>query len=116
MGEWKEDALHHKYDPLPEDDPRHRKKAKKQRERSDHKHEYETVAIMGAGAYYRDGEIYEHPYIGKRCKVCGRLCNNWKSLRGADKVPDGMRVFRIDGLLALLVAKVLTEDMEVKDE
>ena len=40
-----EDSLRHKYDPLPEDAPRHRKKSKKRHVRSDHKHEYEKVCI-----------------------------------------------------------------------
>lgn len=113
MSYWGDEVLHHKYDPLPEDAPRHRKKAKKNRVRSNHKHEYEKVAI-DAGCYvYSRGK--ERPYlcIGKRCRICGKLSDVKFGDTGISKPPEGMRLYKVDGLMELLKLKYLSDHDEV---
>lgn len=109
--DWKEDALHHKYDPLPEE-PRHRKKAKKRHVKSDHKHEYEEIAI-DAGTYTISmGERRKNYHMGMRCRVCGRLHNvrfsNWR-----EEPPEDLPLYKVDGLKGLF-AKELGEDGRVR--
>lgn len=111
MSKWDEEALRHKYDPLPEDAPRHRKKAKKRHVRSDHRHEYEDVCVDTGSYEVRHGGE-RHPYysVARRCRVCGRLLYVKSSLR---EVPDGMKLFRCKDILELLCARELPESKEV---
>ena len=109
--DWKEDALHHKYDPLPEDAPRHRKKAKRRHVRSDHKHEYEWV--------YVNDHVYEicngMRLILKtveRCKVCGRTRGRMRC--GLSEPPEGARYFEVKDFFTLFRMTELPEDLEVK--
>lgn len=110
MSDWKEDAIRHKYAPLP-DEPRHKKKAKKQHVRSDHRHEYEVVCVdEGTYVINRTGRHKEYTKA-ERCKICGRLRDarfgGW-----LDSPPEGMRLFVVDGITALF-DKYLPEDKEV---
>lgn len=110
----KEDELRRKYAPIP-DEPRHKKKAKKRHVRSDHKHVYEEVCI-DADTYsydYQKREKVKKYQIGKRCMICGRLDDvTWDNRH--DEPPKGMRLFKVDGIKGLF-AKVLSEDLEVKE-
>ena len=109
--DWKEDAIRHKYAPLP-DEPRHRKKAKKRHVRSDHKHEYEEVAI-DAGTYTRsNGKRSESYHKGMRCKVCGRL-HNVRFWTWYGEPPKDMPLYEVDGLKGLF-AKELGEERRVR--
>ena len=105
MGRTVDDVTRYKYDPIPEDGPRHRKRPKREHVRSDHRHEYEDVCI-DAQTFVRGLPRY---YIGRRCVICGRLQDTSRTV--AD-IPEGMRVFVVDGFLGLL-AKKLPDDMEV---
>lgn len=114
MSELKYDAVRHKYHPLPEDGPKHKKKAKKTHTRADHKHEYEEVCVDAHAHIYRRSEGRIHVYfLGTRCKVCGRLYNLKLGSRITEP-PDGMRLFDVDGTFALLDMKVLPDEMEVR--
>lgn len=106
------ESLRHKYDPLPEDAPRHRKKARTRRVRSDHRHEYEDVCIDAHAAVYRHGERRRVYYTGTRCRVCGKLAD---VRMGASlyEPPEGMALYEVDGLLALLDMKVLPDSARV---
>ena len=64
--DWKAEEIKRRYAPTP-DEPRHRKKARKRHVRSDHKHEYERVAI--------DTHTSEVGKTGRR-KVYHSLCKN----------------------------------------
>ena len=112
MSDWKEDTLRHKYDPLPEDAPRHRKKLKKKRVRSDHKHEYETVCIDAHSVIYRRGEKIPYLYLGKRCRICGRL-NDWRHTNLSEP-PDGMQLYEVPNWGYLWGKKKIPEEMRVK--
>ena len=111
MSGWHEDVLRHKYAPLPEEGPRHRKRAKKAHVRSDHRHEYEDVCV-DAHTYTvtREGRFPAY-YVAERCRICGRVGD----VRGCrnHEPPDGMRLFEVRDLIALLGAKFITEDKEV---
>lgn len=112
MSDWYDDVLHHKYDPLPEDAPRHRKKSKKKRVRSDHKHEYETVCIDAHNEQVtREGRFPSY-CLGTRCRICGRLQDVkwWQSIR---EPPDGMPLYEVDSLLALIPMKELPEEKRI---
>lgn len=105
--DWKEDALRHKYDPLPEE-PRHRKKAKRRHVRSDHKHEYEKVAIDAGDWLVGKGKQYR---IHTRCKICGRL----QDFKGyVSEVPNGMALYELDGMMELLLTKELGDERLVR--
>lgn len=115
MREWGDEILRHKYDPLPEDAPRHKKKAKKHHVRSDHRHEYEDVCVdTHSYVVRRGGERYPYYSVARRCKVCGRLydISMRSSLR---EVPDGMRLFRCKDVLELLCARELPDSKEVTE-
>ena len=101
----------HKQAPIP-DEPRPKKKAVKKRVRSDHRHEYEWVAV-DADCYYTNG-TGRHAYypIAERCRICGRLADVRFST-DTEQVPDGMRLFKIDRWLSLL-DRYLPDDKEVK--
>ena len=79
----------YKYNPIP-DEPRYRKKAKKVRMRSDHRHEYEEVAVNAGGIYC----------IATRCKVCGRLYD-FKTKRSVNEVPDGLPLYKAESIVQL---------------
>ena len=113
MSEWKEDAIRHKYDPLPEDGPRHKKKAKRKHVRSDHKHEYEEVCIDAHAHVYRRGVGRVHVYfMGTRCRVCGRL-HDLRLGGSITEPPKGMRLFEVGGTFALIDMRVLPDETEV---
>ena len=109
MGDWHEDALRHKYDPLPENAPRHRKKAKKKHVRSDHKHEYEQVCIDSHTYVCRHGAKVKCYYIATRCKVCGRV-GDVKVSRGLHEPPDGMPLYDVPDFF---IVKSLPDEMRV---
>ena len=113
MSDWHEDALHHKYDPLPDDGPRHRKKAKKRHVRSDHKHEYEVVAIDFHSCVIRRGVRFPYLATASRCKVCGRLGDMRMHAIEGTNPPEGMRLFEVGGFFELLDMKAIPDDMEV---
>ena len=113
MSDWKEDSLHHKYDPLPEE-PRHSKKARKRHVRSDHRHEYETVCIDAHTETVTRGGTFPSYSIGTRCRICGRLqdVKLWQYVR---EPPDGMPLYEVDSILKLMMMKVLPDEMKVRD-
>lgn len=113
MSDWHEDVLRHKYDPLPEEPPRYRKKSKKKRVRSDHKHVYENVVVDSPHAYVirRDGR-HKAWHRVTRCKVCGRIDNMW-SHAYLDEYPEDMPLYRVDNFFELWLAKTLPEDRRV---
>jgi len=109
--DWKEDALRHKYDPLP-DEPRHRKKAKKRHVRSDHRHDYEKVAVDAHSCVLSNGEREPLVYVMDRCKVCGRTGGrSWSRLKS--DIPDDMHVYDVGGIMGLF-AKELGEELRVR--
>ena len=112
MSDWHEDALHHKYDPLPEDAPRHRKKAKKKHVRSDHKHEYEQVCIDGHSYVYRHGAKLKYYYLATRCKVCGRI-GDVRFSPGLHEPPDGMPLYDVPDFWSPVFTKLLPDEMRV---
>lgn len=109
--DWKEDALHHKYDPLPEE-PRHRKKARKKHVRSDHKHDYEEVAIADGTYTVVNGERSKNYHRGMRCKVCGRLRDVRFGWSG-EEPPEDMPLYEVDSFVGLL-AKELGDERRVR--
>ena len=113
MSDWKEDSLHHKYDPLPEE-PRHRKKARKRRVRSDHKHVYETVCVdTHSWVRTRDGEFSSY-HMCVRCKLCGRI-QDIKLWRFEPEPPEDMPLYEVEDFFDLVSMKVLPESMKVRD-
>ena len=112
MSDWHEDALRHKYAPLPEEGPRHRKRAKKPHVRSDHRHEYEDVCV-DAHTYdvTREGRFHAY-YVAERCRICGRV-RDVRVCRDHEPT-EGMRLFEVRDLITLLVAKFITDEMEVR--
>ena len=113
LSDWHEDALHHKYDPLPEEGPRHKKKAKKRHVRSDHKHEYETVCVDAHSFVSTRGGWRPYIHFIKRCKVCGRIGD--VSIRpGVHEPPEDIPLYEVDDWLSLWTGKVLPEEKRVK--
>lgn len=108
--DWKEDAIHHKYAPIPEDEPRHKKKAKKRHVRSDHRHEYEKVCIDAHSYVLFHGKRTPYMYEGVRCKVCGRL-KDVRTMSDWHEPPESMRLFVVDDFLALF-DKYLPDEKE----
>lgn len=113
MSEWKEDALHHKYDPLP-DEPRHKKKRKRCHVRSDHKHEYEKVCVDTHNYVLSRKGRFPIYLIAKRCKICGRV-GDWLMVRDVHEPPKGMRLFEAEDYLELALAKEIPDWMEVRE-
>ena len=114
LSDWHKDALRYKYDPIPEDGPRHRKKAKKRRVRSDHKHEYEKVCIDDHSyVYTRDGRLRKYT-IATRCKVCGRLQDVLLGSRGCYEPPEGMPLYEVRDFLELMEMRELPEEKRVR--
>ena len=99
----------HRQAPIP-DEPRTRKKAVKQRDRSDHKHEYERIVIDAHTYEYSHGEKRPVFYVGERCRICGRLGNVY--FRNVYST-EGMRLFEVDDWRELM-ERYLPEDKEVK--
>lgn len=113
MGDWAEDALRHKYDPLPEDAPRHRKKSKKRHAKSDHKHEYEEVCVDAHTESFAHKEYVPTFHIAVRCRVCGRL-QNVKLWQFVDKPPDDMPLYEVDDFYELVTMKELPDGRRIR--
>jgi len=112
MSDWKESAIRHKYDPLP-DEARGRKKSKKRHVRSDHKHDYENVCIDAHDKVWIHGDGTHRYYrIGERCRVCGRLAS-YSSFDRLREPPEGMPLYDVGGLDGLF-EKYLSEDKRVR--
>ena len=81
-----------RYDPM-EETPRHRRKHKRKRVRSDHKHDYELVCV-DSSMFVRSGGETEHLYeSAERCRVCGRVARyRFDQWRG--EPPKGLRLFK----------------------
>ena len=112
MSDWKEDALRHKYDPLP-DEPRHKKKSVKKRVRSDHKHMYENVAVNTHSCVLSKGTRTPFYYICKRCKVCGRIGNGTME-RNVDDLPDDMPIYEVADIIEWSGMRSLPEEKRVR--
>lgn len=113
MSDWHEDALRHKYDPLPEDGPRHRKKAKKRHVRSDHRHEYETVCVDAHSFVWREGAKVPYMTVVSRCKLCGRV-GDVQFRSDINEPPDDMPLYKVDGWDYLFNHKELPEERRVR--
>ena len=107
-----EDSLRHKYTPLP-DEPRYKKKAKKRRVRSDHKHEYEDVCVDAHSHLLAHGTRQPIYYIGTRCKVCGRL-QNVRLRYDVHEPPEDMPLYEVRDFLELAVMRELPESRMVR--
>lgn len=112
MREYGDEILRHKYDPLPEDAPRHRKKAKKRHLRSSHRHEYEDVCVDAHTAAFTHCGRQPYFHVARRCRVCGRL-QNVTCKRVGWVPPDGMRRFDCEDIIELWRARELPESKEV---
>ena len=112
---WGDDVIRHKYQPLPEEAPRHRKKSRKRHARSDHKHEYEQVCIDAGSSVITIGARRKCYHIGKRCKVCGRL-HNVRFRSDVHEPPKGMPLYRVRDIFELVRMKELPEGMRVDHE
>lgn len=113
MSDWHEDALRHKYDPLPEEGPRHRKKAKKRHVRSDHRHDYETVCVDAHSFLLHHGTRRPLYHIAYRCKVCGRLRDS-HVVRDIHEPPEGMPLYEVRDFLELALMRELPEERRVR--
>lgn len=112
---WGDDVIRHKYQPLPEEAPRHRKKSRKRHVRSDHRHEYEQVCIDTDTHVIHGGRRTRSYHLAERCVVCGRLrdVHLWAA---EERVPDGMPLYRVDDIFELVRMKELPEGMRVDHE
>ena len=110
--DWKEDSLRHKYDPLPEDGPRHRKRARKVHVRSDHRHDYERVCVDDHSRVFSRGEERPLYTLVDRCRVCGRVGNTRRrpELR---EPPEGMPLYEVEQFETWFM-RVLPEDRRVR--
>lgn len=114
MSEWGDEIIRHKYDPLPEDGPRHRKKSKKRHSKSDHKHEYEKVCVDSSTYIIHGDSRHASYHLAVRCKTCGRV-QNIRLWQFKDKPPEDMPLYRVDDFYELLGMKELPEGMKVRD-
>lgn len=105
-----EEGLLHKYRPLPEDGPRHKKRTRKAHVRSDHKHAYETVCVDSGDWVCARGERHHVYHTATRCSVCGRIGD--VSMRDLREVPAGMPLYEVDAWTDLL-AKTLPDERRV---
>lgn len=96
-----------------EEPPRHRKRAKKVHTRSDHRHEYETVCIDGHGYVMSHGTKTPFYWVGRRCRVCGRL-QDARMQRDMHEPPEGMRLFEVEGFILFDIGGELSEDYEIR--
>lgn len=114
MSEWGDEIIRHKYDPLPDDASRHKKKAKKKRVRSDHKHVYEDVCVDAHSYSIRRGcgrvKLYHR---ATRCKLCGRL-QNARFWAFKDEPPEDMPLYEVEDIIELARMKSLPEDRRAK--
>lgn len=113
MSDLKEDAIRHKYAPLPENGPRHRKKSRKRHVKSDHRHVYEEVAIDAHSYVVSGGTRMPCLHHAKRCRVCGRICNVTIRLREVEP-PDGMPLYEVDDYLEFATMDALPERYRVR--
>lgn len=113
MSDWGDEVIHHKYDPLP-DEPRYRKKSKKKRVRSDHKHVYENVAVDTHSYVIGKGTRTHFYYVCKRCKVCGRLGSSTIMAHGTYDPPDDMPLYEVDDIFEWFDMKMLPEEKRVR--
>lgn len=109
MSEWGDEVLRHKYDPLPEDAPRHRKMSKKRHVRSDHKHEYEDVCVDAHSHGITFGGTVRLYHRATRCKLCGRL-QNVRFWAFEDEPPEDMPLYEVDDIIELARMRSLPED------
>lgn len=114
MREWGDEIIRHKYDPLP-DEPRYRKKAKKRRVRSDHKHEYEEVCVDAHDSVITSKGRFRSYHIACRCKICGRLYDMHDFTLNSEvrEPPKDMRMFEVDDIFKLWDMRYLPDDLEV---
>lgn len=113
MSDWHEDVLRHKYDPLPEEPTPYRKKSKKRRVRSDHKHDYERVVIDAHTFVHRNDARIPLYRTGKRCKVCGRLASTRVEGVGFEP-PEDMPLYEVKDYLDFMCMRYLPEEMRVR--
>ena len=113
MSDWHEDVLRHKYDPLPEEPTPYRKKSKKKRVRSDHKHDYERIVIDAHTFVHRNDVRIPLYHTGKRCKVCGRLASTHMEEVGFEP-PDDMPLYEVKDYLDFMCMRYLPEEMRVR--
>lgn len=97
--------------PIP-DEARPRKKAVKRHVRSDHRHDYEDVCIDAHMSIWSKGKMLPAYYIGKRCKICGRL-GDWRNTYDLHEPPEGMRLFETESWRDLW-GRYLPDDLEVR--
>ena len=118
MSDWKVESLRHKYDPLPEDAPRHKKKRRKKHVRSDHKHEYEDVVIECHSHCIIRGKKHPTLFKTKRCKICGKF-RTYYNMPHTWEPPSGMRRFEVKDFLTMsniwFKDKVLSDKLEARD-
>lgn len=106
----KQESINRKYAPIPEDAPHHRKRAKKKHVRSDHKHEYEQVAVDARSYSMESGIIRPCFHICTRCTICGRIGD--RLLRpDVHEPPNDMPLYVVDGFGQLWEMKVLPDEM-----
>ena len=108
-----EDSLRHKYAPLPDEPQFKKKKPKKPRVRSNHKHVYETVCVDDHSRMYRDGRKIPYMNFVKRCKVCGRI-GDVKIKAGVHEPPGDMSFYVVPSWMYLWTEKTLSEEMRVR--
>lgn len=115
MSEWKADATRHKYDPLPDDGPRHKKRTRKRRVKSDHRHEYEDVVVdTHSYAIRRGGRRVREVHVCSRCKSCGRIGDK-RCFVEAQDVPQGLTMYEVDNFLLFVRMKTLPPNLEVME-
>ena len=96
-----------------EEPPRHRKVSKKRHVRSDHKHEYEQVCIDGHGFVFSHGTKKPLYWVGRRCRVCGRL-QDARMRPDLHEPPEGMRLFDVRDFILFDIGSELPESYEVR--
>lgn len=112
MSDWHEDALRHKYDPLPEE-PRFKKKRRKVHVRSDHKHEYEEVCVDAHSEVVTRKGRFPTYHLVERCKVCGRI-RDMRFWRYDPEPPKDMPLYEVEDFFDLVSMKVLPEELKVR--
>lgn len=96
-----------------EEPPRHRKRAKRRRVRSDHRHEYETVCIDIRAWMVSGNRRHAFTYFGKRCRTCGRLADAWCD-RDVHEPPRDMRLFEVKDFGEFLEMTELPDSYEIR--
>lgn len=105
----KEEYLRRKYSPTPEDAPRHKKRTKRRDKKSNHKHEYEDVAVYSACSRR---EFYHE---AKRCKICGKIYTI-SFFVDHEEPPEGMRAFDsgLEDMWSLYKMGYIPDEMEIE--